>query len=943
MTIEPPTPSPDEILALLETYPAGEARDVQLGRYAGGSAGVAQSLAEAADTVVHQDAAQALRLAQAAQELAEPLGQPTVTARALRSLVQTMAALGQFEHALPLSIQAYQLYEDGGMPLEATRTLLGRTHVLAALGRYAEALAAAEQAREAFKQAGELVLAGIATMNLGNVRQRLDQSKAAETLYREARELFAQGQADNWLAQADFNLGNALMHLDQPAEASVAFARAMVFFEAHGQAIAVAMLQANLGFLELRQCHYPRALQHYQTARDTFRTLNMDNDVVQMDMEVANVYLDLNLLKEAVAAFQSAAETFERIGLQYEAGLALAQLALTQIRLGQFISAERALEQARQVFTKETNATWLQTCDLYEALLQVAQENWMAAYAMALQAAEGLIEPGLAARRAVAYLTAARASLAAGWREQARTHLDAAAICLAELDLPTLTYQLEHWQGRLLLAEGQTTAALSALEAATHAAERVRQTLPGDLLRSAYREDKLGAYQALTTTLLSQADGAQIEQAFDVIESAKALALIERLSHAAPSSPGEPSQTPDAERLRAQLNWYYSAYTDRHPESSPNDRSVLREAIREAEREFVSLVMRRDLQTGQPGAEAARLSLNDVQSCLQADEAILEYFIADGEILALLIRNTGVAVYRHLAGASGLAARVEHLRAHFARYGPEHQFAHRHDAQLLATTKTHLGELYRALIAPLAASLPERLIIVPHGVLHYLPFQALFDGEKFLIERHQVVYALSATLWSYGQAQPLRTINSALAVVVGDDRIPQITQEVEFLQSRFTDVRVLAGAEATWAQFRQHAPEVDLVHVATHALFREDNALFSALRLANEWVTVNDLYDLHLRAALVVLTGCETGISRVAPGDELLGMTRAFLAAGAATLVVSLWPVFDESAAEGVGDFYRHLRAGLSPAAALRQAQLALLRARPDPYYWAPFVAVGRA
>lgn len=946
MTVEPPAPvpDPDEILAILETYPAGEARAAQLGRYAGGEAGLAQTLAAGADDVVHQDALHALRLAQAALELAEPVGQPAIIARVLRSLVQAMAALGQFEPALPLSLRAYQLYEEGGQLLEAKRTLLGRTHVLAALGRYVDAIQAAEQARQAFQQAGEELLAGIATMNLGNVYQRLDQYQAAETLYREARELFVRGESDNWLAQTDFNLGNALMHLDRPAEAGAAFARAMDFFEAQGQTVAVAMLHANLGFLELRQCRYTLALQHYQRARDAFRRLGLEKDVVQMDMEVASVYLDLNLLKEAIAAFQQAAETFQRIDLQYEAGIALAQLALAHTRLGQFVSAERALEQARQLFAKETNAIWLQTCDLYEALFHLAQENWATAYAVAIQAAEGLAEPGLAARRAVAHLTAARAGLIAGWREQTRAHLSAAASCLAELDLPTLTYQLEHWRGRLLLVDGERVAALSALEAATRAAERVRQTLPGDLLRSAYREDKLGAYQALTTVLLSEASGAQIEQAFDVIERAKALALAERMGQAPPQVRPEPDQANDLAQLRAQLNWYYSAYTDRHPESSAGNRQALREAIRGAERDWVKILMRRDLlSTGRPGADPAVLSLSETQSRLRAGEALLEYFVADGEILALLIQDKRVELYRNLGAASTIATLVEHLRAHFARRGLENQFAHRHSAQLLATTKAHLSQLYRTLVAPMTGSLPERLTIVPHGVLHYVPFHALFDGERFLIERHQVSHAPSATLWSYCQAQPARPVKSALVIAAGDERIPHVAQETEIVRGLFANARICAGAEAKWSSLRQYAPEADLVHVAAHAVFREDNALFSALHLADEWVTVNDLYELQLRSALVVLTGCETGMSQVAPGDELLGLTRAFLAAGAATLVVSLWPVHDESAAEWVGEFYRHLGAGLSPAAAVRQAQLALLRARPDPYYWAPFVTVGRA
>lgn len=944
MRLEPSAPDPDEILALLATYPAGVSREAQLRRYAGGAEALAQALAAAADDLVHQDAPRARRLAQAALELAEPLGQPAGLARALRSLVQALAAVGQFEAALPLSLRAYELYESAGLTVEATRTLLGRAHVLAALGRYDDARAAAEQARRTFSQAGEVVLAGVAAMNLGNIHLRLDRPAAAEALYREARAAFAREGAADWLAQADFNLGNALMQLDRPAEAAEAFAQALPFFEGRGQAVAVAMLHANLGFLELRQCRYPAALQRYQQARDTFRALGMDQDVVQMDMEIAGVYLDVNLLAEAGAAFQQAAQVFERAGQRYEAGLALAQLALTRIRQRQFTRAANALDQARQIFDQEANAVRQRTCDLYGALLHLAQANWTAAYAEALQAAAGLAEPGLAARRGLAYVTAARAALAEGGLEQAGAHLSAAAECLAGLSLPTLTYHVEHWRGRLLLAEGRAGAAQAALEAAAAAADRVRQTLPGDLLRSAYREDKLGAHQALAALLLSDAAAGQVERAFDVIERAKALALAERLSQAPARDALASTEADELERRRAQLNWYYSAYTDGHPESARSDRQALGAALRAAEREWLEFQMRRDLLTaGQWAADAALTTLGEAQARLGAEEALLQYFVADGEVLALLIRDTRVEVRRNLSSESAVTALIERLRAHFARYGLQPLHAHPHAAQLEATSRAYLRQLFEGLVAPLAASLPRRLTVLPHGVLHYVPFHALLDGETFLAERLELAYAPSATLWSYCQARPRPALSSALVLAADDARAPQIAQETAAVQGLLADAHVLAGAQAAWSGLREHAAAADLIHVAAHATFREDNALFSALRLADGWVTVNDLQALSLRSALVVLTGCETGVSRVAPGDELLGLARAWLTAGAASLVVSLWPVHDASAAGWVRQFYSRLRSGLSPAAAVREAQLAVRQAWPDPYYWAPFVTIGRA
>jgi CHAT domain-containing protein len=153
---------------------------------------------------------------------------------------------------------------------------------------------------------------------------------------------------------------------------------------------------------------------------------------------------------------------------------------------------------------------------------------------------------------------------------------------------------------------------------------------------------------------------------------------------------------------------------------------------------------------------------------------------------------------------------------------------------------------------------------------------------------------------------------------------------------------VLTGAEATEQAFQRHAPRADLIHLASHAVFREDNPLFSAIRLADGWLSLYDLYRLRLRASLVTLSACETGVSQVLAGDELVGLSRGFFEAGAASVVVSLWSVDDESTARLMERFYAGLAAGLGPAVAMRRAQAELRPASSHPYYWAPFVVIGR-
>ena len=118
--------------------------------------------------------------------------------------------------------------------------------------------------------------------------------------------------------------------------------------------------------------------------------------------------------------------------------------------------------------------------------------------------------------------------------------------------------------------------------------------------------------------------------------------------------------------------------------------------------------------------------------------------------------------------------------------------------------------------------------------------------------------------------------------------------------------------------------------------------MFSSLHLADGWITVQDLTSQRLRAKLVTLSACETGLSKVFAGDELLSLARGFLAAGAASMVVSLWTVNDEAASRLMRSFYIALQRGAAPVASLRDAQIELITAGAHPYLWSPFVYIGR-
>ena len=262
---------------------------------------------------------------------------------------------------------------------------------------------------------------------------------------------------------------------------------------------------------------------------------------------------------------------------------------------------------------------------------------------------------------------------------------------------------------------------------------------------------------------------------------------------------------------------------------------------------------------------------------------------------------------------------------------------------------------YDRLIAPLAAWTDpgDVICLVPHGSLHYLPLHSLRVDGRYLIERNAVTYSPSAAVLQHCLGRrPLAARGNGTApsraAVFGDSRgdLPAAREEARHLARLLGTVPVL-GEDVTRENLLQGVAEADFVHIAGHASFNDSDPFESGLQLAgDDTLTAAQIFGWRaLNASLVTLSGCETGMSANHPGDELIGLVRAFLYARASSVVVSLWPVRDESARFLMGRFYEHMLAdpaGLK-ADALRQAMLETM-SQPtwrEFYHWASFILIG--
>jgi len=271
-----------------------------------------------------------------------------------------------------------------------------------------------------------------------------------------------------------------------------------------------------------------------------------------------------------------------------------------------------------------------------------------------------------------------------------------------------------------------------------------------------------------------------------------------------------------------------------------------------------------------------------------------------------------------------------------------------------------LTELYGMLIKPVEKELAgkKHLVVVPHGMLHYLPFQALRSQEgKYLIESYTVSYLPSASVLKYAREKNRGNRSDLFAVAnpkTDLSPLPAAELEAREVSALFNRKEVLLGTGATETKFKSEGPRYDMLLFSTHGEMIESAPLESNLRFTPSGqddgkLTVSEIFDMEVKANLVTLSACETGLARgtkggFPQGDDLVGLSRAFIHAGAPSVVASLWKVSDEATVAMMRAFFLNLQT-MPKAQALQQAQLGLVKSNAmissQPYFWAPFILVG--
>jgi CHAT domain-containing protein len=467
--------------------------------------------------------------------------------------------------------------------------------------------------------------------------------------------------------------------------------------------------------------------------------------------------------------------------------------------------------------------------------------------------------------------------------------------------------------------------------------------------RSGYVEEKFEVYLELMRLQLQLG---RSSDAFSTAERLRARSFVEQLGGraAVPLSVDERrTETELRERVRALQRSLDETNDDgaaAYPERAMNRFS---EELLQAEKSYQTFL---DDHThfrsagGDHGADVAA-----VQRRLEPGEALLEYVVGPNAVVAFVLTSRGLNVKYTPLQENELAARISLLRDLVRHPGD-------------ARWQKPATRLSATLIEPLerAGWLDglKRLYIVPHGALSALPFNLLplaAGRDELLVDRYTIAYLPSAA--ALLRELPATAIApTLLAVAPARGGLRHASEEARAIDALFRpNARALVGSEATEGRFKQLAGGFRMLHLATHGYFNDFSPLLSGLELepdrANDgMLRVHEILDLPLQARLVTLSACDTALASgyfaASPaGDGFIGISRAFLAAGSASVMATLWQVDDRASVALMKQFYTRLNtagAGGSAAAALASTQRAMRHSAQlaHPYYWAAYVVLGR-
>lgn len=794
--------------------------------------------------------------------------------------------------------------------------------------------------------------------------------------------------------------------LGHPAQAATRLKEALATAAGHGNRVVQNTCLANLSGLYLQQDDYSQALSYGQQWLAMARAVNDRRSTGRALGTIGSIYRAWGDLAQAQTLYQESLDAARKVGDRENITSTLSDLGSVYIELKAYDQALTCFQEALAIARQYQNRALERDALAGQAYLHFVTGDYaaaLAAHQQALQLARDIASPSRegASLNALGFLHLKTSDLQA-----ARQSFQDGLAVGERIEAPSIVWQARVGLAAVCEKQGAIDQARENYQQAIEALERVRGRLGSEEERMSFFRDKIEVYEKLIGTLLElhSKDAASRHDvtAFHYAERARTRAFLELLAAARINveqdlAPDLAQRRQQLENAISQLNTQLLQARAAEPVKQDQPRiEQLEKARAQADEDYAN--WQRELRRRDPRYAAlkypAPVTLAQTQQLLDEQTVLLAYSLSEPSSFLFTVSRDKYQATR-LASAATIRAAVAQLLAAITDKNQPSPAAYRRQAV----------QLYQLLIEPAGRLLAGKreLIIVADDALHRLPFEVLLAPAAsaqtplprlpYLVRDFRISYAPSASVLASLLSEPRRTAPKEfvafadpvyaqgasqseqaklLATVTrgaGSGQLqfpplPHSRREVEAIAQLFApgqaDLFLRAAASEENAKTKERLGQYGVVHFSAHGYVNEERPRFSGIVLSlpraetteqpaaaeDGLLSAYEIFNLKLKAELVVLSACETGLGKEIKGEGLMGLMRAFMYAGAPSVVVSLWKVDDQSAADLMINFYRHLKKpapGMSKAEALRQAQLAAIRQGNFPYYWAPFVLIGKA
>lgn len=534
------------------------------------------------------------------------------------------------------------------------------------------------------------------------------------------------------------------------------------------------------------------------------------------------------------------------------------------------------------------------------------------------------------ANRAKALVAMGDARRALGNAAPARQSYKEALDEARAIPLPEMEWRALYGLALLARTEKDLPEARKRFAEAIEVVERLRASIKIEELQDGFLLDKQSLYDEMVRLLL---DEGLSREAFEFSERSRGRNFIDML--------GSQKVQPKSEVDRAALEREEKLRKDiedlgrRAAAAQPAEKQTLLDELAEARRRYSQFIigLRADNPQLSSFVSVPTMDLATLQKLLDPETRLIVYHVLPDELVAWVIGPDSLNVVRTPVKRTEIASVLGTYRRHLQRFDD------------ISTEERMLSGWLTAPVESLLAGI-KRVGVIPHRELHQMPFSATRLADGYIIDKYALFYAPSASVIQYTFARRTDRLKNSKVLAIGNPDLgkksfdlPFAEKEATRLKWSFPDATVVTGSQATESWVEKNIGDYGIIHIASHGEYNENLPLLSAVKLAPDSdsdgdLTTRKIFGLSIRADLIALSACQTGLGKVGSGDDIVGLNRAFVYAGTHEILSSLWRVDDVATAVLIKYFYRNM-AGRNRAEALRQAQLEVRSQYRHPAYWA--------